>query len=198
MASEAEYLEIAVTVECNAAHIAEALDRALPDGLDIVEVVVARDAHLQDRIDASQWQIELDGVGNDAAEEAVTALLALDSVPVVRTTKDGERIEGRFQARRQRCQRIKMPCNRWRLITPLDKACVFERTNPVRQHVRADAGNCGPQVRKPLLAAFEAKQYLQGPAALDLRQWRGAGRHRVIRQPLPEPAASTLSTADGR
>src|ERR687885_1603464 len=40
-ASEAEYLEIAVTRRCDPARLRAAIDEALPPGLDVVEVVEA-------------------------------------------------------------------------------------------------------------------------------------------------------------
>jgi len=64
----------------------------LPPGLDVVEMVEAEPPGLADRLEASRWQIQLPGVDPAAAEAAVAALLAADSVPVERATKDGTRI----------------------------------------------------------------------------------------------------------
>jgi radical SAM-linked protein len=55
-ASEAEYLEIAVTSRCDPATLARALDSALPAGLDVIEVVEAATPDLAGRLQAS-WRI---------------------------------------------------------------------------------------------------------------------------------------------
>jgi len=61
-ASEAEYVELALSATVDPAGFAEALDRALPVGLDVVEVVIVRTPNLVERLQASVWQIELPGV----------------------------------------------------------------------------------------------------------------------------------------
>jgi radical SAM-linked protein len=90
-ASEAEYLEIAVTQRCDAARLRAALDEALPPGLDVVEVVEARTTGFTDRLEASVWQVELPGVAPDEAATALAAFLAAPEVPVQRLTKTGMR-----------------------------------------------------------------------------------------------------------
>ncbi len=90
-ASEAEYLEIGVTRACEPDDVRLALDRALPDGLDIVDVVVARSGSLADRLEASVWRVELPGVETTAAQEAVERFLACDHLEVERMTKRGIR-----------------------------------------------------------------------------------------------------------
>src|SRR5215212_5776563 len=95
-ASEAEYLEIAVTRPCDPARVRAALDEALPPGLDVVEVVEARTPGFADRLEASVWRVELPGVAPDAAAAALAAFLAAPEVPVERPTKTGMR---RFDAR---------------------------------------------------------------------------------------------------
>jgi hypothetical protein len=91
VASEAEYLEIALARECPPDFVREALDAALPDGLDIIEVVLAGPGALANRMEASHWRVELPGVSPDAARRAVGALLARDEISVERLTKDGHR-----------------------------------------------------------------------------------------------------------
>lgn len=90
-ASEAEYVELGVTAPCDPALVREALDAALPPGLDVIEVVEARTPDLASRLEASTWQVELPGVELGLAERAVTALLAAESVEVQRLTKSGIR-----------------------------------------------------------------------------------------------------------
>lgn len=90
-ASEAEYLEIAVTEECDPAAVAKALDDALPPGLDIVDVVTADQGSLADRLQASEWIIDLPGVPSEQLSAAVTTFLAETAVEVERMTKNGIR-----------------------------------------------------------------------------------------------------------
>jgi radical SAM-linked protein len=91
MASEAEYLEIGLAREVDVTGLRDALDAALPDGLDIIEAVVAGPGSLPERMDASAWRIELPGVAVDEARAAVDAFLARTEVGVERLTKDGRR-----------------------------------------------------------------------------------------------------------
>lgn len=89
--SEAEYLEIGVTRECDPEQVRAALDEALPPGLDIVDAVVATPGALADRLEAGSWEVALPGVDEAAAAEAVEAFLARDQVEVERLTKKGVR-----------------------------------------------------------------------------------------------------------
>ncbi|MDQ6937482.1 MAG: TIGR03936 family radical SAM-associated protein [Actinomycetota bacterium] len=96
VSSEAEYLELALSAEVVPAELARALDAALPDGLDVVEVVTAGPGSLAERMQASVWRIEIDGTaapgtGSSGIPDAVAAFLSMDSVPVERLTKDGRR-----------------------------------------------------------------------------------------------------------
>lgn len=90
-ASEAEYLEIGVTRRCEPDDVRLVLDRALPEGLDIVDVVVARSGSLADRLEASVWRVDLPQVEVTAAREAVKRFLACDHLEVERMTKRGIR-----------------------------------------------------------------------------------------------------------
>jgi len=91
VASEAEYLEIALAERVDPEQVRATLDAALPDGLDVVEVVEAAGGSLAERMQASRWRIELDGVGGAATADAVATFLAEAEVPVERLTKDGRR-----------------------------------------------------------------------------------------------------------
>lgn len=91
VASEAEYLEIGVTRTVDLDQLRIALDTALPDGLDVLELVVAGPGSLAERIDASYWRLELSGVDPDGLRRAVDALLEATEVGVQRLTKDGRR-----------------------------------------------------------------------------------------------------------
>jgi len=90
-ASEAEYLEIAVTRRCDPELLRAALDAALPPGLDVVELVEASGGPLADRLEASVWQVELPGVAPEQAADALATFLAAERVDVQRLMKTGMR-----------------------------------------------------------------------------------------------------------
>ena len=91
VASEAEYLEIGLAEVRDLDELKAALDAALPEGLDILDVVEAAPGALADRLQASAWQIELPGVAEAEATAALEAFLAAEVVEVTRTTKNGPR-----------------------------------------------------------------------------------------------------------
>lgn len=92
--SEAEYLEIGLAAERDPDQVREVLDGVLPDGLDIVlclDVSQCRPGGLADQMQASVWLLEFaDPVAS--LERAVTALMAEESAPVERLTKDGRKV----------------------------------------------------------------------------------------------------------
>jgi radical SAM-linked protein len=93
-ASEAEYLEIALAERCEPERLRAALDESLPPDLDVLEIVEVPTqgaASLADRLQASVWQLRLDGVPYDDAARAVAAFLAAERVEVSRMTKNGVR-----------------------------------------------------------------------------------------------------------
>jgi radical SAM-linked protein len=89
-ASEAEYLEIGLSEPVEPERLAEDLDQALPEGLDVLEVVVAEPGSLADRLEVSRWRIEL-ALPHPVVEQAADAFLARESVEVERMTKKGLR-----------------------------------------------------------------------------------------------------------
>ncbi|UNO42023.1 TIGR03936 family radical SAM-associated protein [Streptomyces sp. MST-110588] len=89
--SEAEYLEIQLAERRDPARLRELLDESLPAGLDIIDAVEAHTSGLADRLQASVWEIRLDGVAPSAAQRAVEAFLAAEEVQVERRTKNGIR-----------------------------------------------------------------------------------------------------------
>ena len=91
VASEAEYLEIAVTAACDPELVRKALDDSLPPGLDVLEVLEAGPGSLADRLEASVYEIWLPGVEAWSAQAAAEAFLARESVTVERMTKNGVR-----------------------------------------------------------------------------------------------------------
>jgi radical SAM-linked protein len=91
-ASEAEYLELAVTRRCEPADIRRRLDAALPDGIDVVEVVEADGKAAGLRLEASEWEVSWPGVAPEDAAAAVEAFLAAPSARVERLTSKGTRV----------------------------------------------------------------------------------------------------------
>ena len=90
-ASEAEYLEIALAEVVDPDQIRAALEEAMPDGLDVLAVVVSRGGSLADLLEASHWRIDLSEADPGSAEAAVAAFLGTDAVIVERMTKKGLR-----------------------------------------------------------------------------------------------------------
>jgi radical SAM-linked protein len=90
-ASEAEYLEIGLAAACDPDKVRDALDAALPPGLDVVEVSVATPGALADELTGSRWQVDVPDLPASVLDEAVNAFLAKDAVPVHRMTKNGMR-----------------------------------------------------------------------------------------------------------
>ncbi len=89
-ASEAEYLEIALAEVVDPAVVRAQLEEALPDGLDVLEVVESPGGALADLLQASHWLIDLD-VEPTATAVAVDCFLAAEEVTVERMTKKGLR-----------------------------------------------------------------------------------------------------------
>ena len=90
-ASEAEYFEISVTQRVDPDSVRVALDEALPDGLDILEVVEARPGALADRLEASDWLLEFGGLDPAVLRTALDVLLGREVAEVTRMTKTGPR-----------------------------------------------------------------------------------------------------------
>jgi radical SAM-linked protein len=91
VASEAEYLELALASRVDPDELRALLDAALPPGLDVLECVEAGPGALASRIEASQWRVELPGVSSVELAAAVAVFLAADRIEVDRLTKDGKR-----------------------------------------------------------------------------------------------------------
>ena len=89
VASEAEYLSLALTSRQAAAQVRERLNATLPDGIDVIDVT--EDAEGRKALEASQWRVVVPGVEPAAAERAVAAFLARDEAPVERLTDKGVR-----------------------------------------------------------------------------------------------------------
>jgi radical SAM-linked protein len=90
-ASEAEYLEIGLAAACDPDKVRDALDAALPPGLDVVEVVATAPGTLADELSGSRWQVDLPHLSAADLHIAAEAFLAMASVVVQRMTKNGMR-----------------------------------------------------------------------------------------------------------
>ena len=89
VASEAEYLSLALTSRQAAAQVRERLNATLPDGIDVIDVM--DEAEGPGALEASQWRVVLPGVEPAVAEQAVAGFLALSEAPVERLTDKGVR-----------------------------------------------------------------------------------------------------------
>jgi radical SAM-linked protein len=90
-ASEAEYLELSLTRACAVSEVRERLDAALPDGIDVIEVMQAPPSLGALPLEASLWEVVLPGVPPDDAARAVGEFLACDALEVERLTSKGTR-----------------------------------------------------------------------------------------------------------
>ena len=117
-ASEAEYLEIGLSEACDPVRVRDALDAALPPGLDVVEVVPATPGALADLLTGSVWALDLLGVLDPVLDTAVTRFLDRDEVQVERMTKNGLR---HFDARAAVVRLA--PATGGELVTPLAEGC---------------------------------------------------------------------------
>jgi radical SAM-linked protein len=102
VASEAEYLSLTLTSPQAAKQVCQRLNEALPDGIDVIDVIdkggpgrdlpsVAGGAEGSAPLEASLWRVVLPGVEPAAAEQAVAGFLALTEAPVERLTDKGVR-----------------------------------------------------------------------------------------------------------
>jgi radical SAM-linked protein len=104
VASEAEYLSLALTRWQAAAQVCVQLNAVLPDGIEVIDVTedAGRDGKPSPdsgasppgglpQLEASRWQVVLPGVTPAAAERAVAGFLALGEAPVERLTDKGVR-----------------------------------------------------------------------------------------------------------
>jgi len=111
VASEAEYLSLALTARQAETQVCQRLNAALPDGIDVIEVTEPggdggvgtppyaggsggsspRANTAFGQLEASTWRVALPGVGHAAAQRAVAGFLALGEAPVERLTDKGVR-----------------------------------------------------------------------------------------------------------
>ena len=89
VASEAEYLSLALTSRQAAALVRERLNATLPDGIEVIDATEDTDG--PSALEASRWRVVLPGVEPAAAERAVAGFLDLSEAPVERLTDKGVR-----------------------------------------------------------------------------------------------------------
>ena len=90
-ASEAEYVEISVVERVDTDALRATLDEALPEGLDIVQVVEARPGSLADRLQASHWVLRFEGLSAAQLRPVIDTFLAAEQLEVTRVFKNGPR-----------------------------------------------------------------------------------------------------------
>ncbi|WP_306190180.1 MULTISPECIES: TIGR03936 family radical SAM-associated protein [unclassified Streptomyces] len=122
--SEAEYLEIALTASRDPERLRVLLDESMPAGLDIVEAVEVRTPGLADRLEASVWELRLNGVDPAEADRAVAAFNGAGSVEVQRLTKNGMRT---FDARPAVVSLQSVETHRPAADRPTDQPCAILR-----------------------------------------------------------------------
>jgi radical SAM-linked protein len=91
VASEAEYLSLALTSRNEADAVRERLNAALPDGIDVIAVTEDAGGLPASRLTASEWHVILPGLTPDSVAPAVRKFLALEHAPVERLTSKGLR-----------------------------------------------------------------------------------------------------------
>jgi radical SAM-linked protein len=91
VASEAEYLSLALTSLVEAAEAGKRLNAALPDGIDVIAVTEETGGLPAGRLTASEWQVILPGLTPDNVVPVVQSFLALEQAPVERLTAKGMR-----------------------------------------------------------------------------------------------------------
>ncbi|MGW1678030.1 TIGR03936 family radical SAM-associated protein [Saccharopolyspora sp. NPDC002376] len=91
VSSIAEYVELQLVEQVEPAALRVELNAALPEGIDVLDAVVAQPGPLADKLDVSRWRIDLPGTDVAELRDAVTALMAADTALVERMTKDGRR-----------------------------------------------------------------------------------------------------------
>jgi radical SAM-linked protein len=89
VASEAEFLSIALTSRQAATQVRERLNLTLPDGIDVIDVTEGTEG--PGALEASRWRVVLPGVKPAAAMRAAAGFLALSEAPVERLTDKGVR-----------------------------------------------------------------------------------------------------------
>lgn len=90
-ASEAEYVELGLSEQCDPVKVVAALNEVLPTGFVVLDAADAVKDSFNELLQASDWEIQLDGADPGILAGAVAKLLAEDEHVVERMTKNGLR-----------------------------------------------------------------------------------------------------------
>jgi radical SAM-linked protein len=91
VASEAEYLSLALTNRSDPAMVQEQLNAALPDGIEVIDVTEDERGLPASQLVASEWHVILPGLPPHVVAPAVQKFLALEHAEVERLTNKGMR-----------------------------------------------------------------------------------------------------------
>jgi radical SAM-linked protein len=91
VASEAEYLSLALKSRSDPAAVRERLNAALPDGIEVINVSEGAGGLPASQLVASEWQVILPGLPPRDVAAAVQEFLALEHAEVERLTSKGMR-----------------------------------------------------------------------------------------------------------
>jgi radical SAM-linked protein len=91
VASEAEYLSLALTTWTEAATVLQRLNAALPDGIEVIDVTEDAGRLQGSQLTASEWHVVLPGLPPQVVTPAIQKFLALEHAEVERLTSKGMR-----------------------------------------------------------------------------------------------------------
>jgi len=91
VASEAEYLSLALTTRTEAATVLQRLNAALPDGIEVIDVTEDAGGLQASLLTASEWHVVLPGLPPQDVTPAIQEFLALEHAEVERLTSKGMR-----------------------------------------------------------------------------------------------------------
>jgi radical SAM-linked protein len=91
VASEAEYLSLALTTRTEPAVVRDGLNAALPDGIEVIDIAEDARGLPASQLVASEWQVILPGLPPEHVASAVQEFLALEHAEVERLTSKGMR-----------------------------------------------------------------------------------------------------------
>jgi radical SAM-linked protein len=91
VASEAEYLSLALTSRTDPAVVRDGLNAALPDGIEVIDIAEDAGGLPASQLVASEWRVILPGLPQEHVAPAVQEFLALEHSEVERLTSKGMR-----------------------------------------------------------------------------------------------------------
>ncbi len=90
-----EYLDVELVERCDPVEFCDRVNACLAPGFHVVGAheVTRADVSLQEDVAACSWTIELAGVSTEAAGEAVSRVLAAETLPLTRSRKGETRVD---------------------------------------------------------------------------------------------------------